>query len=361
MESLDNKNPKEFTLSELFNRVKKWVTYLKFKTILVVAVLLIGFLLGAGYVILKPAKYTARLSFVVEDSKSSIGGLASIAGQFGIDVNSLAGSSSVLLSGDNVILFLKSKSIIREVLISPYDSVTNRSLMDVYCDVYKLRKNWAGKLSLGRNIYFPYNQQKYTRLQDSLLQSVSDKLTDNLYVGKVDKKASFVEVESTFKDELLSKYFVERLVQFAVERYLESKVHKQQKIVQKLQRRSDSLELALNIKTRSSAFQQEKLLDLNPGAKAETVNISEVILRDKTIASAIYVEVVKNLEMAKFQLSQETPTIQMVDQVLLPLRNSKEKLFLNILLTGLSGAVLFFVVIFSRSFISHIFNFNNRI
>ncbi|MGC8025682.1 hypothetical protein ACP3WI_25235, partial [Salmonella enterica] len=49
---------------------------------------------------------------------------------------------------------------------------------------------------------------------------------------------------------------------------------------------------------------------------------------DKTMLSTVYAEVVKNLELAKFTLSQETPVIQIVDNSLFPLiRNKVSKIF----------------------------------
>jgi hypothetical protein len=50
--------------------------------------------------------------------------LASLAGQFGVDVGGASGSA-VVLSGDNILLYFKSESLAREVLLSKYDSTGN--------------------------------------------------------------------------------------------------------------------------------------------------------------------------------------------------------------------------------------------
>ena len=60
--------------------------------------------------------------------------------------------------------------------------------------------------------------------------------------------------------------------------------------------------------------------------------------------ATIFAEVVKNLELAKVLLNQETPTVELVDVSTLPLKEEK----VNKLLSVVSGA---FVMIFVASLI----------
>jgi uncharacterized protein involved in exopolysaccharide biosynthesis len=56
--------------------------------------------------------------------------------------------------------------------------------------------------------------------------------------------------------------------------------------------------------------------------------------------SAIYTEVVKNLEIARGMLQRETPLIQIIDQPVLPLANDKTGKFKALLTGGILGAII---------------------
>ncbi len=347
IETLDQFN-EQVSLKETVLKMKSLISYLKSNLLIILIFGVVGGLIGFLYAFIKPLTYTAKLSFVVEEGKSGSSGLASLAGQFGFDLAGLSGSSSGLLSGENLLLFLKSTSLSKETLLSPYDSSKNYSLADKYADEYGLRKKWASDKSVGKEIFFPVSiTQPYTRIQDSLIQVIVNRiLKKELLVERPEKKATFIAVSTTMQDELLSKYYCERLVIKAIERYVQSKIKRQQINVNKLQSRADSIGNVVNSKTYKNATDQEKILDINPASRTATVN-AETSTRDKMMLVTIYGEVVKNLEIAKVQLSQETPTIQMVDNVDLPLIKSKKMLLIISLLMGFLfiGMSIFYLIV----------------
>src|ERR1700761_1134153 len=131
----------EFSFKKLMNERMADVAYVwRFKTWLFIW-LLVGGLLAAFAAWYKSPTYTARLTFVVDDAKSSgnMGGLSALAGQFGFDLNGIGGASGVL-AGDNVEALIKSTKLIKATLITPYDST--QTLADKYAAVYKLSEKW---------------------------------------------------------------------------------------------------------------------------------------------------------------------------------------------------------------------------
>ena len=330
-------NDDEISIKEIVIKIKSWAGYLKSQWLKILTAGIIGGVIGYVYAFYQPVTYTAKLSFIVEDAKSSgMGGLSSLAGLAGFDIGGASGGG--LLSGENLLLFLKSNSLIKTTLLTPYDSVKNYSLADKYADEYELRSKWAKNKKINTTVFFPVQSKlAFTRLQDSLLQILADKiLKKELIIERPEKKATFINVQATMQDEMLSKFFCERLVNKAIDRYIISKITRQKTSVDKLQRRSDSLGALLNYKTFSSAIANEKILDINPAYRSSTVN-AEVVGRDKLMIGTIYGEVVKNLEIAKVQLSQETPTIQVVDEVDLPLKIVKISKLISLIIGGLIG------------------------
>lgn len=318
----------EISLKELVIKIKGLIFFLSKKWKIISLIALLGG--GCGYFYARNQKtiYTAKITFVLEEgntSASGLGGLASLAGQFGVDLGGNSGGG--LLSGDNIFLYFKSPSLAREVLLSIYDSSSKTSIADEYVKVYNLTKEWNEDNKIGE-VIFPIlaNNVKYSRLQDSLLQRIIIKIVNGQFtVAKTDKKASFIDVTTKMESELLAKIYCERIVQKVVERYINLKTQRQNAAVLKLQLRVDSIANLLRQKTLSSATLQNSsnTMDINPLYRTNTSVAVESTVRDKTLLSTIFATVSQNLEMAKFALSQETPIIQIVDGPVLPLKREK--------------------------------------
>lgn len=330
----------EISFKELLKKTQEWVRYLLTKWIFIICFGLLGGITGFFYASKQKPTYIAKLTFVLEEGKSgnaSLSGLASLAGQFGVDVGGASGGG--LLSGDNILLYFKSPSLAREVLLSNYDSNTNTSIADQYAKVYNLTESWDKNKKIGK-VNFPIftPNSKYTRLQDSLLQEIVSVINAKHFtVARTDKKAGFIEVISSMQNELLAKVYCERIVQRVVERYINIKTQRQKATVDKLQVRVDSIAKLLRQKTVSGAYLQNSssTMDINPLFRTGTSVAVETTVRDKTLLSTIFASVTQNLEMAKFTLSQETPVIQVVDSPILPLKKEK----ISRLKSSLIGAI----------------------
>lgn len=318
----------EISLRDLILKIKEWFNFLSSKWKFILFIGLIGGIVGLIYSSGKPIIYSAKITFILEEGKSGssgLGGLASLAGQFGVDVGSGAGAN--ILSGDNILAYFKSPSLAREVLLSEYDTSKGETIADVYAKVYRLNENWEKNKQIGKVKFAslsPYSN--YTRVQDSLLQKISESIITNQFnVTRPDKKASFIDVSVSMQNEILAKKYCERIVQRVVDRYINTKTQRQKATVDKLQFRVDSIASLLRQKTISGASLQNtsSTMDINPLYRTGTSVAVETTIRDKTLLSNIFVSVTQNLEMAKFTLSQETPVIQIIDSPILPLKIEK--------------------------------------
>lgn len=285
---------------------------------------IIGALAGAFAAWYKSPTYTARLTFVVDDSKSlgGGGGLSALAGLAGVDLNSLGGASGVL-AGDNVEELIKSRKLMQQTLLTAYDS--SQTLADRYAAAYKLDKKWLKYSPDGKVVRFPLNGVNANRLQDSLLHEMVELILDNDFgITKTDKKLSFFEVNTTMKDEKLAQLFCRRMIDQSTDFFISTKTQRLRNNVSRLQHIADSVGLLLNHKTYASAAADGNIIDLNPAYSAANADI-EVKQRDKTLLSSVYTETVKNLEASKTMLAQETPTVQIVDEPDLPLKKNRFK------------------------------------
>lgn len=339
----------EFSLSGQLLGLWKLVGYALSKWRLLSIAGILGAFLGLGYYYIKPVIYTARITFVVEESKSAGGGgslMSALAGQFGVDIGGLSGTSGVL-AGDNVLQLLKSKSLIKKTLLTPLNnnfdtsvkgtpasSVTgaNLSLADEYARVYGLDKKWLKSSKIGKAISFKPGALSLSRTEDSLLQTIVKKITEKeLFIAKPDKKLGFFEMSTSMRSEALSALFCMRLLKTTTDFYIDTKTRRLVTNVQRLQLKADSLLYALNKKTFSSAEANRMLLDINPVYASPGVN-AEMSSRDKIIQGTIYADIVKNLEISKTSLIQETPTVQVVDEPEFPLPDNESDWWLTMLM-----------------------------
>jgi hypothetical protein len=338
----------EFSFKKLFNERASDVAYVfQFKKALAL-VLIIGALLGALTAWLWAPTYTARLTFVVDDSKSTggAGGLSALAGQFGFNLDGLGGASGVL-AGDNVEELIKSHKLIKATLLTAYDST--QTLADRYAAVNKLDKKWLKYSPDGKTIRFPLNGVKNNRLQDSLLHEMTTLiLSGDFGISKTDKKLGFFEVDATMKDELLAQLFCTRMIKQSTDFFISTKTKRLRSNVERLQRRADSIGVILNHKTYALSDANESLLDVNPAYTRANASV-DIKERDKIVLSTIFSETVKNLESSKTMLAQETPTVQIVDEPELPLKKNKLKYSIAIL-SGIviSGILFSFYILLTR-------------
>lgn len=327
MEKIVANSSDEVTLKEVFRKISDFASFLYRKKVIVLSFGILGLLVGFLYSYFEKPKYISKITFVLEESKSgasSLGNLASLAGQFGVDMGINATSGGGLLAGDNILLYFKSPSLAREVLLSRYDSSSNESIANLYINVYGLKTKWESNDEIGA-VSFPIIQRniKYSRIQDSLLQLIIYDIHKKQFnISRIDKKAGFIEVATSMQNEILAKSFCERIVQRVVERYISLKTERQTATVNNLQKRVDSIADLLRRKTVVGASIQNSsnTMDINPLYKTNTTVAVESTMRDKTLLGTIFASVTQNLEMAKFTLSQETPVIQIIDSPILPLK-----------------------------------------
>lgn len=286
---------------------------------------LIFAVLGLGYSFLKKPEYLARVNFVIEENKQNAGGLFSaLAGQVGMDLSSLSGMSGIL-AGDNVLELLKSPTLLKKVLLTPYPGDTTNTLAYKYAEAYG-KLNQYNKLVGG-----DFKKPGIKRVGDSLLTAISTRIIEKeLSVYKPDRKLSVFRLDLTTRDELLSQTIATRLIDQAASLYIETKTRRLKLNVDRLQRKSDSIGALLNYRTEASA--NKDIINQNPAFVSTEVDV-EISNREKGMLSIIYSDVNKSLDITRTALIQETPTIEIIDQPDLPLKKNQtfwyEGLFLG--------------------------------
>ncbi len=284
---------------------------------------------GVLFATLQDHKYVAELTFVSNNDNNN-NPYSLLMQQVGIDLN----NTNNAFEGDNLIELLKTRFLIEQTLLTPV-TIQNKQqlLVDYYMTVYKLKQKWNGSDNALHNIQFTQDRNNFTLLQDSALKLIYKQILPTLAVSKPDKKLSIVSISLTGKDQYWVKYFTETLLSNSAKMYIKSKTAKLQENVNILQYKVDSINGKVSGNLSNIANTQD--INVNPTKKTSQISIQKQQI-NLQVNNAIIVELTKNLELAKIQLSKETPFIQVFDRPILPLDDKK----IGRLLNGIIGAAV---------------------
>ncbi len=355
-EQLIQKNNEEISLKELIQKIQEWFHYLKIKWKLIFAVAILGSIIGFVYASFQKPNYQATTTFVLEEDKGAggLGGAMGLASSFGFD---LGGGGGGLFTSSNIIELMKSRLVVEKTLLNPVQvGVKVMTLADFYIQVNELREEWEGKPEI-EMLNFPINTDRanYSLLQDSILLTISEKLTkENLLIAQKDKKVSIISLTVNTKSELFSKLFCEQLLKETSDFYIETKSKKARLNVEVLQYQADSIRSELNSAITGVATASDNVYNLNPAFNVKKTPGTRKQV-DVQANTAILTQLVAQLELSKVSLRKETPLVQIIDRPILPLEKEKIGRIKSLILGGFLTAFLTILYLIFRRLYKNLF------
>ena len=346
MESESNM-PKEekISLKNVIQGFKEWLVFIIDKRKKIVYGTLITLVLPLSYNYLKSPVYYANTSFVLEnDASASLGSLSSLASMSGINTSSLM-SASNLFQIDNIQELYRSNNMLRQTLLEKV-TINGKSqiLIDYFAKAQNLEKKWVKEKIYLKDFY--KDKKLYTRAQDSVLKEAIKLIKkDFLIVGKPNRNTTILNVGFKHKDEVFTKIFNEVLVNKVNSFYYKTETKKTAFNLKVLQVQTDSVKRLLDISFLALAEIDQNTPNLNPLVKTAKVPYQKA-MANLQANQAIYLEIVKQLELAKVAHRNKTPLIQIIDKPSFPLENNRWK-FLNILILGIFGGGMLIVLLLS--------------
>jgi hypothetical protein len=355
MDKINDVESDEVSVKELVSKLKSSVRYIKSKWIISLVFTIAGALIGIFYPLVIKPTYKAVSTFVLEESGhggalgslSQFSGLASLAG---LDIG--GGSDKGLFQGDNILELYKSRLMLTKTLLTPVEINGKKQLLiERYIEFNNLREKWKNKDNI-QSINFNGDPKKFDRKQDSIIRDFTKYFNKRiLSITKPDKKLSIISVEVDSKDEIFAQIFDQTLVQTVNDFYIQTQTKKTTQSVRVLQHQADSVRSMLN----SSIGKVAASTDANPNPNPTIISLkvpSQKRQIDVQANSAIYSEIVKNLELSKISLRQETPLIQLIDEPILPLDSNEVGKIIGALIGIVSGFFLSILyIIIARFFV----------
>ena len=326
---------KEDSLRDVLVTFKEYYIELKQKFFLIFTFILLFSLTGYFYYLYKQDTYIGTISFFVEDETESINlsSVSSMASQFGFD---LGGSSSSYFSQQNVIELLKSRSIIESAL-NQKSIIFNKNdkLLHHYIQINGLIEDSSS---------IDFNELYLDSITNIVYEEI---VSEKLNIVYQNDDAGILNLNYTSLNSQFAKFFSEGLIKQMSDMYSEYRTEKTRFSLNNIKFRSDSVFSVLKRSERNLA----KARDRNIRVVTSSGRLDEIkYMREVQVLNTIYLELIKNLELVKMTLLEETPIIQVVDPIL-PLQSEKRPAIFWIFIFGFLGFFITSFVIILRKLV----------
>jgi hypothetical protein len=325
----------EISLKELILKGKEWFAYLWGYKWLILLFAALGGGLGFAYAkyLTKPT-YTAQVTFTMEQKGGGGGALGGLASSLGLgDIG--GGGANGMFGGENILMLMKTNRIIHEALKEPLEELKGDHLLNAYLTNHFEEAIKEKKINLFPKVL---DTLTFTREQDSVLLLVTKSIREEqLLADRADKKNTIIKLEVKDENEYWAYLFSKMLVKHAIDLYMDIKVGKLIATEQDLTRKKDSIRGMLDGSITTLAYETD-LNSHTPLMRFKTNQAKKQI--DVEVLKTMYANIIQNLEMTKFQRSQEEPIIEIIDEPILPL---SVELFgiMNGLVIGIITSILF--------------------
>jgi uncharacterized protein involved in exopolysaccharide biosynthesis len=340
----------EIQLKEIFLKIGELMkeVYSYSFHIICFVILIVSISAGSSYI--KDAQYKSELTFVVEDKQQSspLSSMTGLASQFGLDMFS---NSNSTFSQKNIMELLKSRGVISKALMqTAYINNKQDLFIHHYLTIYNLTEEWNNDNKL-KNLNF---NDRLTVTHDSITALIWDNIVENdLFVNIKNDETDIIYLSFYCKNELFAKLFSESLIYEMSRMYISYQTKQSSNTIEFLQNRADSVFLELQVSEQEFA----RIKDINQRIIKASGRLKELqLMRNVEVLNTMYLELVKNLEISKMTLLNQTPIIQVIDKPILPLENTKISIALVMMISFVLALLLSILYIVLRKLVNDSLN-----
>lgn len=307
----------EIELKEILISLSEYIKLLLKKKFSIIIFSFLFLLFGLAYSFVSESEYNADLTFIIEQDAGgiSLGGLTGIAGQFGLDMGS---DESSTFSQDNILELLKSRSVITSTLMQSA-KVNGKTdlLIEHYLRLNKIKESMESNDSFSGFSFHDNTSYIHDSISGVIWKTI---IENNLTIQLQSTDANIISLSYTSLDQEFAKEFVEELINQMSKMYTLHKTAQANNTLDFLQDRADSVFAELEASEQEFA----RVKDINQRIIKATGRLKELqLMRRVEVLNAMYLEIVKNRELSKLTLLNQTPKINIIDSPILPLENNK--------------------------------------
>ena len=336
-------NENDITLTQIILSIKNSIKFLLSKKKFIIGIGIISIVIGIVFATFSTPKFLASVTFFIDNANKGGGqlsGLMNIANQFGG-----GGGNSDSFSSDNVLEMIKTRNIIQKTLLtSAKVSGKQDLLVNHYIEFKHFREKWKEKPHLLNMKFDSLKTSKLTYSQDSLIGIFHKQLVNNsIDISKIGA-TELISLNVQTENEDFSKEFAIVLAKAISYYYVFLKTAQARVPVEIIENRVDSIRNTLiNRQLELSKWQDSRKFLVKMEGNVDFFKLQ----REVEILNLMYAESIKQYELSKVNLLNQTPLIQIIDQPILPLtfvRFSKIKGAILGAILGLFFACIYLIV-----------------
>jgi len=299
-------------------------------------------IIGIVYAFSKPNLYSSQITVLpeIQTKSSGLGGLSSLAGLAGIDINSAAGLSTDAIRPDIYPDVIKSVPFALNILEKPvYSQLFSK---EVALKFFLIESNKQGLLGRFFNsedqekvsVPDPNNVSKtlqITKEQEQLIARVHESVN-----ATFDKKSGVMTVSATLPDPVVAATVARLSLEYLTDYITSYRTEKSRNQVRFLTNQVNEAKA----KYQAAEFALSNYRDKNRGLYLNTAKIEEQRLQaDYLLSQNVFNELSKQLEQAKIKVAEESPVFKVLEPARIPLKKSAPKR--SFLIIGFTIAGLF--------------------
>jgi capsular polysaccharide biosynthesis protein len=322
----------EYTLLEVSKTFSKVFTILKKNLIIIFLLLTVSGIIGFFYARSTQASYISE-STIMLDNESQGGGIRGLASELGF-------GSKLGVNEEKLIRIILSREVIMECVKNKIsingkeDFIANQVLKNFYAEF---------GLEGGKFIDINWNDSEKLTIEDSLIYKAGS-IVLKKNINATEEKDGTINIITTFHNPNLSYEFNVRVLEGIKQYFITSELGKERVTISVLETRADSIYHQLLKTEQELAEHQDQNLKTIKAVGA----LKEFKLRRKlSINNILYTEVIKNLELARFNLLNKKSSIHIIDNPSFPEENKMSTGF-GIFVGFLIGAFLSVIVVFLK-------------
>lgn len=320
-------------------------------------------MLGLVIALTSKVEFTASCKLLPESQegmKSNLGGLSSLAGLAGINLDLAAGGSlspelypEIVNSLPNQLKIINDTIVfeamgLRTSSFDYFENYDNAKSLSGYVVMYTIGlpgiiKSWfieeeGPVVSQRTNIY------RFSKDHWKLLKSFKDRISIN-----IDSKTGLIDISVEMPDAVAAAQLADRVVSVMTESVIDYKI-------KKVKNNLDFVQMAYSEAENKFAISQEKLAmatDRNKHINSAAANIQiQTLQNEYNLAFEVFKGLASQLEQAKIKLKQVTPVFTILEPIRVPENKSKPKRMLLLIgfafFGGLCGMVVTLVTPFIK-------------
>lgn len=331
----------EIRISDLIVTVRTYIRYILRRWWIIGICAVLGAIGGFVYAMFQDEDYITETTYIIDsdaNNASFLSSLMNLAGAFGMGGGSQSeGFTNELLHG-----IIQSRRVIKEAMLQRYSVDGQYDRLGHH--LIRLYPDWAEEMEIQEERILTDTLVQVTPHEDSLLEMMFLKIReDHLSVAYEEGTAlNTLTFRSLSRD--YSIHASNQIITAASDFFIRSAVAKERQSLEIAQRQADSLMGVLKAK---EALLARLTDEQGYGFRAADLLEEGRLLRDIEVMSTMYAESYGSMEVARTNLRDKKPIIEVVDRPEYATHKEEIKLVAFSIIAGILGAflcVFFFIV-----------------